>query len=618
MKNPLRFRVVILPLLLLFVFLGTSIYLTLLGVGQLWRQEKQKLEASQEASLAKTLSTLEDRALTIASMAASAPGVQKAYQLALAGEEEKGRALLRRTTDPIERVVTTWLKAKHFKLHYHLPPAKSFLRIWRKPGQRDGGDDLSSFRKTVLEVNRNKSPVKGIEIGRGGFVVRGLVPVMTPQGRHLGSVESLVDFRKVCMLARTSRDEQVAAYMYQDGLKIARRLAAKKPPRVGSFVLYYSTKPEVTDQAVDGKLLEQGFGRVVSMQKGNTLVTAMPIKDYNGQPKGILVFVRDITQLLDNIDTIRNGMLIGGVILLLILAAVFYLSSSSVIKILNTSVRDLVRSSQMATANAAEMFTTSQKLSEGTGSQASALEETAASLEEIAAMTQANDQNASQADELMKKGNQLIEDASQRMSEMSEAMDQLAASGKEISKIIKSIDEIAFQTNLLALNAAVEAARAGEAGAGFAVVADEVRNLAMRSAEAARITQQLIEDTVGGIDRGAKLVTSSQEGFAQVAGLIHQAATVISEIAAASKEQLDGLTLITQAVRDIDRVVQGNAATAQETATAATALNHQAQDLQHLVDQLCSVVGSQTCRLDATAPEGPEPPPEPVALLEKK
>ena len=617
MKNPLRFRVVILPLILLFVFLGVSIYLTLLGVGQLWTKEKQKLQASQEASLTKTLNILEDRALTIASMAAAAPGVTDAYKLAISGKEKEGRTLLRRTTEPIQRVVTTWLKVKQFKLHYHLPPAKSFLRIWRRPGHKDGGDDLSSFRKTVLEVNRTHQPVKGIEIGRGGFVVRGLVPVMTPQGKHLGSVESLVDFKKVCKLARTSRDEQVAAYMYQDGLKIARRLAAKKPPRVGKFVLYYSTKPEATDPAVNPELLEKGFHRVLSVQKGHTLVTVMPIKDYNGQPKGILVFVRDISQLLENIGTIRNGMLIGGIILLLILAAVFYLSSSSVIRILNTSVKDLVRSSQMATANAAEMFATSQKLSEGTGSQASALEETASSLEQIAAMTKANDENASQADELMQQGNQLIEDASKRMSEMSDAMNQLASSGKEISKIIKSIDEIAFQTNLLALNAAVEAARAGDAGAGFAVVADEVRNLAMRSAEAARVTQQLIEETVGGIDRGAKLVSLSQEGFAQVAGLIHQAATIISEIAAASKEQLDGLTLITQAVRDIDRVVQGNAATAHETAEAANALNDQAQGLQNLVDQLCSVVGEQTCRLEDAEGTPKKEDGQPVALLEK-
>ncbi len=593
MKNKLRFKVLILPLILLFVFLVLGIALTVLGVQNIWQQEEHNILVSQQRSIQKTMRTLETRALTVASLAAALPGVEQAYDLALAGKESQGRALLRKSTDRLHQVVTRWLEVKQFKLHYHLPPAKSFLRIWRKPGRKDGGDDLTSFRKTVLAVNRDQKPVRGIEIGRGGFVVRGLVPVFSVQGKHLGSVESLVDFKTVCRLARTTPQEQVASYMEEKGLSIARRLAAKKPPRVGRFVLYYSTKRDFTDPVIDSKLLEKAFKAPVQMRRGDMLVAALPIKDFSGTPKGVLVFVRDITSLIDSMGAIRNGLIIGGVILLLVLSVLFYLSSNSVVSLLTRAIGGLNRTTDHVQQSAQQMAEASQRLAEGSSQQASSLEETSASLEEISSMTQANQENAGEADNLMQEGGKLIGEAGESMEEMAKAMQQLAASGEEISKVIKSIDEIAFQTNLLALNAAVEAARAGEAGAGFAVVADEVRNLAMRSAEAARDTQNMIEGTVKAIDKGSALVNRSRDDFQRITELMQRVAVLVSEISSASQEQTQGLNEINQAVHQVDKVVQGNAADAQETAESASHLAEQARSLRRLVDQLSELIGQQ-------------------------
>ena len=172
---------------------------------------------------------------------------------------------------------------------------------------------------------------------------------------------------------------------------------------------------------------------------------------------------------------------------------------------------------QVATA-ANEVASSSNSLAEDAGHQAASLEETSSALEEISSMTKANAENATKAEATTSASKKGMTQTNESMGELMEAMNEIAEAGGEISKIVKSIDEIAFQTNLLALNAAVEAARAGEAGAGFAVVADEVRALAIRAADAAGNTQELIELTVNRIEKGSELVESSRAAFGQSRG----------------------------------------------------------------------------------------------------
>ena len=169
-------------------------------------------------------------------------------------------------------------------------------------------------------------------------------------------------------------------------------------------------------------------------------------------------------------------------------------------------------------------------------------------------------------------------------------MTRIAELGGETGKIVKSIDEIAFQTNLLALNAAVEAARAGEAGAGFAVVADEVRNLAMRAAEAAKGTEQLVHDMVLGIEQGSELVAKTQSGFRLVVDSSAVAAGLISEIAAAINEQAHGVRQVGEAMTQMDEVTQNIAANAEEGASAAEEMSSQAEAMKDMVDQLTAMV----------------------------
>ena len=177
------------------------------------------------------------------------------------------------------------------------------------------------------------------------------------------------------------------------------------------------------------------------------------------------------------------------------------------------------------------------------------------------------------------------------MGRLTESMGEITRASEETSKIIKTIDEIAFQTNLLALNAAVEAARAGEAGAGFAVVADEVRNLAMRAADAAKNTANLIEGTVKKVKDGSDLVSRTNEAFQQVAGSSAKAADLVAEIAAASNEQAQGINQINTAVTELDKVTQQNAANAEESASAAEEMSAQAETMLGMVGELVAMVG---------------------------
>jgi methyl-accepting chemotaxis protein len=250
----------------------------------------------------------------------------------------------------------------------------------------------------------------------------------------------------------------------------------------------------------------------------------------------------------------------------------------------------LTRGSEQVTSASGQVSSASQQLAQGASEQASSLEETSSALEEMASMTRQNADNANQANGTAQQASSLAGEGVQSMKKMQVAIEKIKNSASETAKIIKTIDEIAFQTNLLALNAAVEAARAGEAGKGFAVVAEEVRNLARRSAEAAKNTADLIEGSQKNADDGVAVtaeVAKNLDGIVDSAGKV---ATLIAEIAAASKEQSQGIDQVNTAVAEMDKVVQQNAANAEESASASEELSGQAEDLNGMVGELTSIV----------------------------
>jgi len=268
----------------------------------------------------------------------------------------------------------------------------------------------------------------------------------------------------------------------------------------------------------------------------------------------------------------------------------FYLAMS-ITRPINRVVEGLSEASDQVSAASSQVSGASQQLAEGASEQAAAIEETSSSLEEMASMTKQNAGNANQADQLMDEIKEMVSVASGTMDKLNASMGAISKASEETSKIIKTIDEIAFQTNLLALNAAVEAARAGEVGAGFAVVADEVRNLAMRAAEAAKNTADLIEGTVKQVKEGSELVEKTDKEFREVAASVGKAVNLVGEISAASQEQAQGIGQVNKAVSEMDKVVQQNAANAEESASASEEMNAQAERLKEFVGDLVALVG---------------------------
>ena len=257
---------------------------------------------------------------------------------------------------------------------------------------------------------------------------------------------------------------------------------------------------------------------------------------------------------------------------------------------LKTIAESLASGAHQVAGAAAQVASSSQVLAQGASTNAASLEETSASTEEISSMARRNTESSRSAVGIVAHSVEKFGETNRALDEMVVAMGEINGSSQKISKIIKVIDEIAFQTNILALNAAVEAARAGEAGMGFAVVADEVRNLAQRSAQAAKDTAALIEESITKSAGGKSKVDRVAEAIRAVSSDTAQVKTLVDQVSGGSEEQARGLEQIGKAIALMERSGQTTAATAEESAAAAQELTAQSETLTDIGRQLRELV----------------------------
>lgn len=253
-------------------------------------------------------------------------------------------------------------------------------------------------------------------------------------------------------------------------------------------------------------------------------------------------------------------------------------------------VTQLTHGAEAVQAASNQTAEASDSLAQSANEQAAALTETGSALASVTSMTQESAKTAREAARVSGEAREAAVQGNRVMERMTVAITEIETGATETAKIIRAIDEIAFQTNLLALNAAVEAARAGEAGRGFAVVAEEVRNLALRSAEAAKNTSSLIEQSVSRAKQGTELTKAVGESLKQIETSSVRVNAMVEEIAQSADNQARSIAEVNTAIAQMDQTTQSTAAGAEEAAAASKELAGESEKIRDVVGDLEEIV----------------------------
>lgn len=579
------------------------------------------------------------KALYMASMFSMDERVIEAYNIAFEGDiNDENSAYSQLSRESLRLIFQSTIDGytkntgePDIKLHFHLPNGRSLVRLWRKDYQAvidgkkyDISDDLSDFRKTVLDVNSGlHTPVTGIEIGRGGFVIRGVTPITSSKGKHLGSTEVYFSFSDLITRARSSENMYFSVFMDSAQLEIATSLndSSKYPLIEDKFVLTDSTDSKITNPFSTKDFLLKGREKLVMEQNGNFLISAFPILNYSGEVNGTIIFALDISEDIVNLENMRAELVLRfssikllftiGIILMVISISIIVIFTSGMVtkplgravfvannlaegrlnidvgnidtdetgqllqamknmaEKIHTIVNSVTETAKLVANGSSNLNIAAHKLNTGATEQAATVEEISASMEEMNSSIQQNAKNASITDDISIN-------AAEETIKSGIVVKNAVSAMNEIASKISIIEEISRQTNLLSLNAAIEAASAGEHGKGFAVVAAEVRKLAERSQQASSEISELSSRT-------SETATKAGAMLDELVPKISKTAELVKEISYSSSEQSSGAEQINKAIIELDIVTQQNATSSEKLSSTADELLRQADYLNELM-----------------------------------
>ncbi len=529
------------------------------------------------------------------------------------------------------------------QFQFHAPPATSFLRVHKL---EKFGDDLSSFRHTVVETNKTQKPISGLEVGVAGLGVRGIMPLFY-EGGHVGSVEFGMSFGQAFFDSYSEEHHvDLALYINRDS-------------KLDRFASTHGAESLLPEAEIKKTLGSDAYFGYSELQDKPVAVYADSVKDYSGKPFGVLVMAKDRTAHVAELASLRNRSLLLVIFGLMIVGLVVWLISRDLVKPLtktavsleaiasgggdltdrldesgNDEITRLARAYnqfankieqvvQQLTMTAGNIGVVVEELSrisehtnfginrqnEQTTLVATAMTEMSATVHDVAENTTHTASAANNANDQANNGKTIVTTAMTSINTLADEVGQavkmvrtVEADSERIGSVLDVIRGIADQTNLLALNAAIEAARAGEQGRGFAVVADEVRTLAQRTQDSTQEIQEMIESLQAGVTQTATAMEVGQQQASdsvQHASAAHEALTAITDavntitsmstqIATAAEEQSAVAEDINRNVLDISQVAEQTLEDANQSSEVTARLAEDVQQLMALMDQFHS------------------------------
>lgn len=625
-----------------------------------------------------SISTIGDKALQEAAFFTRVPGIHSAYEIALSGniedenspEGQLAREMLRIELKPFIEGYKEQTGKSLLKLHFHLPNARSLVRLWREGYQTtidgvkvDISDDLSSFRNTVLQINSGShEPITGIEVGRGGFAIRGIAPLADSREQHLGSVEVLFAFNEIFDIIKTSELVEYAVYMDADQLPIAKSLADPEmyPVLDNTYVLTDATNKEITNPLTNLSILNNGREEVYSEEIDNFVVSTFPIWDFSGKTVGVMLQSMNITiqrtafatarQNLTNLNkAVTNGTGLGFLAAIIILSIIIILIISKIIKPLtilnnyadmvaegnfNISIENKLVSRKDETGVLSESFS---RVIDSLQYKSSLVEEVAQG--DITADVKLASENDMLGHSLVKMNeslNSLLSRVNNSIDQVNSGADQVAQASQSLShgatKQASSLEEISASVTQINSQSKQNADNATEANtiAKQAVIDAEEGN---RQMEALRIAMEKINTSSDQIKKIVKVIDDIAfqtnllalnanveaaragkygKGFAVVADEVRNLAVRSSQAVKETTEMVEesikninsGNTGVEHTATQLESIMTGSSKIADFLEEIAIASKEQAQSIDQIttgLDQIDEVTQSNTASAEESA-----------------